>query len=390
MRIAGLAVAMVMALTGMESAAAADPPPPGFVADDLAAGKTVPLYIVSKQASVRPQVAYLWGGIPNVYGGPYQGMTMAQSVGANLAGGLIAGVLVNAAERQAAEQAAEESWRWMQTGKCVADADAPVRTALAKALQQAGISTSAQTLVLEGRDLDEVITDKGERLVVQHSTSFTPDMQTVLTSVLVSGWGPQNADGKAQKRPRWQNLLMTASAPLALQAKTEQDTEVLLRVAQQAYVDSGNQARIAKVNAAGHGADKKERRLAVDTLRRHTRIQREAKQEDWENGIEPIRRAIYWTDNQCALVNQAVQDNAGEAARLLQAMLTEQLPSSSDVVNSPAFTASAEQPAGVLYEQSGPREVAAIGPSFHLSRLIGARVPTAYYDNVLDDESAKD
>lgn len=390
MRIAGLAVAMVMVLTGMESAKAADPPPPGFVADDLAVGKTTPLYVVSKQASVRPQIAYLWGGIPSVYGGPYQGMTMMQSVGVNLAGGLIAGALINAAEREAAEQAAEESWRWMQTGKCVADADAPVRTALESALQQAGINTPAQTLVLEGRDLDEVITDKGERLIVQHSTSFTPDMQTVLTSVLVSGWGPQNADGKAQKRPRWQNLLMTASAPLALQAKTEQDTAVLLRAAQQAYADSGNEARIAKVNAARQGADKTERRLALDTLRRHTRIQREAKQENWNEGIESMRRAIYWTDNQCALLNQAVQDNAAEAARLLQAMLSEQLPSSSDVVNSPAFTGSADQPAGMIYERTGPREVAAIGASFHLSRLVGVRVPTAYFDNVLDGESAKD
>lgn len=357
---------------------------PAFSDRDMEAARAVPLYLVSHQLTVRPQVAYRFLKTPSVIGGPYQGMNMAQSVGVNVAGALVANLLINASEAEVAVRQAEDSWRWLQAGKCTSDADAPVRNALQEALRQSNITTVAQTGVLERRDLEDVVTARGERLVLQYSTSFTPGLSAVLTSVVVTGWGPADAKGKSQKSPRWANVLMSGSSPLILPAKTERDTALLLRTAEQAYADSGNSALIAKVNAAGHNADRQERQRAVDALRRHGRIMREAKEDEWTDATEPMRRAIYWTDDQCALQNQAVQDNAAEVGRLLKAMLSSELPDAKQIVEAPAFTqASAERGDGAIFDRPSLREVEAFTRSFHLSRAVGYRLQPAFFDSVL-------
>lgn len=382
-------MAMAVAFSCAHEAVAADPVP-GFSEGDLATAQTASLYIVSNQQNVRPQVAYRTGRSHFVFVDTYPGTSIAQGVGINVASGVIANLLINASEREAAVQNAEQGWRWLQAGKCTVDADTPVRNALQVALREAGITTVAQSGLLEGRELDEVVTATGPRLVLQHSSSFTPDLGTVLTSVIVSSWGPEDAKGKAQESPDWVNLLMSASPPMVLQAKTDQDTALLLRAAEQAYADTGNNALIAKVNAAGHNADRIERLRAVDTLRSHNRIVREAKQQNWSEKTEPMRRAIYWTGDQCALQNQAVQDNATEVARLLQAMFAMQLPAAKEMGEAPAFTQDgAEQALAPFYRRSGQREVEAVAASFHLSKMVGVPVRSWFFENVLELDADK-
>ena len=307
-------------------------------------------------------------------------MSFMQGVGINVAAGLLATAIANGQEKANATMAAQAAWRWLQAGKCNGDADAPVRSALEATLHQAGIHNAVQTGVLEGHELADVVTTAGPRLVLQHSTSFTPDLGYVLTTVLVAGYG-----NKAGDKPDWRNVLMVASAPMNLHAKTTQDTAVLVDGIEQAYADSGNEARIGRVNAAGHSADRRERQRAADTLRTYQNQLREAKRADWRPGMAVARRGLYWSDGQCAMIDQAVQDNATESARLLGLMLAGQLPEQGSTVAAPTFDAAAsELPSGLQYARAAPREVEAMGTSHHLSRLVGASVPIGFFYRVLD------
>lgn len=349
--------------------------------------QAAPIFIVSKQATVRPQIAH--GRLPTVVftGAPYASLSFIEGMGVDMVGNVLGAALVNATEREAATTDAEEHWDWLQTGSCSGDADGPVRTALQGALQQAGANSPVNTGVLEDRKLEQLVSVDGGRVVVQHSTSFTPELMTVLTTVVVSAW--LEGSGKTQKKPTWQNMLMVASAPLSLQAKTEQDSQVLLEAAETKYAQSGNEARILKVNAAGHGAHKADRQLAANTLRRHHRALRDAKDPDWAGNMESARRALFWSEGNCALLKQAVDDNALEAGRLVQSLLTNALPGEGQTVSAPSFAAVAEdQKPGLVYPRSAPRELEARTPQLHVSKLVGALVETGFFNSVLRVEGS--
>lgn len=387
MRITRIAVTSFMALSLAWSAVAAEKSPRGYVASDLASAQASALFIVSSQAVVRPQVAYNPMPSPIVTSGSnYPGLSNLGTMGVDVASGLVAGALLNAAAREEAMSQATRNWAWLRTGQCTTDADAPMRAALQQALLQAGITNTAQNAVLETRDLDEVVTSTGQRLVILHSTSFTPELSSVQTTLQVSAWAPSAQARRSQEKPVWQNILVVSSAPMSLPAKTEQDKAVLLAALDQAYADSGNQARVLRVNAAKHNADPNERRVAVTALREHTALVRYARQQNWTGGIDAMRRALFWGDDHCALVDQAVQDNATEAGRLLQVMFAEQLPAEGEVVSAPAVVAqSQDQQQGMIYPRSEPRELEAL-KGYHLSRLAGTLVSTAFSYRVLEAE----
>ena len=388
MRIRGLVVWVALSCAGGVDAASA--PPPGYDAANAGAVQSLPVHIVARQATVRPQVAYAPMDMPTIINNaPYPGTSWGQTTGINVAAGLIAGLIINGSEYAAAKSAARERWNWLQAGKCTVDADTPVRAALEQALRQAGMAGEVQSHLLEKRDLDDVVNPGEERLVVQHSTSFTPDLGVVLTSVSIAAW-PKSAEGGKGKSPAWQNMLMVASAPVNLPAKTDQDTQALLQVINQAYADSGNDERVEAVNKAGRGADIRQRNLAIDGLHHYQAQLRAAKRDKWIPETSAARRALFWTSAQCAPLQQAVQDNAEEMARLVGALYAGQLPTEG-VAPAPALAAVGEQwRQGLQYERESLREVEALAPSAHLSRLAGTGVLISYAYRVLDAETSED
>lgn len=264
-----------------------------------------------------------------------------------------------------------------------------LESALEQALQHAEIAATPSRGVLEGRELDELVDISGPRHVVRYGASLNPDLDLLLTSITVSGWDSGSARGSAA--PDWKNVLLVASTPLNLMAKTDADTAVLTRIQELAYQASGNEERIRQVNAAGHGADRRLRTLANDTLRRHKSRLRQIARANWTPDTAAARRAQYWIDDGCALLKQAMADNAAEAARLLQALYKGQLPTEiGQGLPAPSRSAVAELPEGLLYPNDAERQTDLLAANVHLSRVTGTAVSTAYAYRVLEAEDSAD
>ena len=368
--------AMTAAVMVVGTATAGDEPAaydPGRKAEVVA----LPLYLLAEQATLRPQVAYDRRPYSSGEAGNQQTMVPYQF---GLLPALAAVAVVHGTELADAKAQARQRLGWLQSNQCQLPLTATMDSALLPVLAQTGMVNPPATGVIEQQDLEDLVAIDQPRQVVQYTTSLNPEMDVLLTRIQVSAW--HSASSRAKDEPDWRQVLLVASAPLNLPAKTAADQQALLQGLESDYQASGNAERIAAVNAAGRGADRRLRTLANDTLNTHRRLLRQAEKDVWSEDMQALRRVQHWSANDCALLRQAVDDNATEAARLLQAMYQGQLVAG----QSQPLPARSEVPAaeGLLYPDDLGRELQWLDGKVALSQTAGMQVSTAYVYRVLE------
>jgi len=380
MTVAALAAAMLCAVPAQAKL------PRGFAEADAEQATGLPVHVVADRTTVRPQIAWPPVQVARPEDGLVAGHTVTPVTNPALAGGAgVLDVLIgNAVESGRLKGEARIAARRLDAAQCRVQADVPITTALQATLEQIGWATRLQVHPSGPSAVDEVMEQEGPRLLVQHSTSLTPDLIWLVTTVTVKAW-----DGTGQGRnapPAWQNTLYVASAPLPLLDKTPQDTEQLLAILDREYAESGNEQRIREVNAAGPTADRRLRQLAADTVREYKNRRRAASKPRWDGRTALMGRAVRWNSDDCALLRLALHDSVGEAARLLQSLREGTLPAVGEPEAAPLFHAF-----GDAYADGAPipREVVAIAPMVHLSKPKGGPVLLAFVGSVLEEDDAK-
>lgn len=349
---------------------------------DAGAG-ALPLYLVALQETVRPQYGYL-GLSPELVTqsfiiNPMPGISPA----AGIVGGALGGALANAMARAEAMALARENWQWVNNGQCRIDARAPLEPALVQALQQAGMPAPQQRVVLEGGKLEDHFDPDLAHQLVSHSSSLTPDMTALLTTVRVEGWSDKTRRGH---KADWVNVLQVLSTPMWLDGKQAHDTDYLKQQLEQWYAGTGNAARIGQVNAAGRNADPAMRRQAVSLQRSYDARLRRVTRKNWTPYAAGMTRALGWGSNDCALLERALRENAQEAARLLALAYAGQLPQEGVTEDAPVTGQGAEQvlTVSVMYRPDQPRHLLQLAPSVHLSQQAAGGISVVHHHTVLD------
>lgn len=345
--------------------------------------ETLPLYMVALQETVRPQYGYL-GLSPELVTqsfiiNPVPGISPA----AGIVGGALGGALANAMVRAEAIAMARESWQWANQGQCRIDVRRALEPALLQALQQVGMPAPQQHIVLEDSDLDSHFDPAKAHHRITHSTSMTPGMTAMLTTVRLEGWSDQE---RSRQQADWVNVLQVLSTPMWLDAKQAHDTDYLKQQLDHWYAGTGNAARIAQVNAAGRNADPALRRQAVSLQRSYDIRLRRINRKDWTPYAAGMARALGWGSNDCALMERAVQENAREAGRLLVLAYAGQLPQEGVMEQAPVAGQEAGPvlTASVMYRADQPRHLLQLAPSVHLSQQAAGGIPVVHHHTVLD------
>lgn len=365
-----LAAAGVAALALSTPVRAAKSEPPGYTPDRAAIAASLPLYVIATNTRVRPQVAYGYLGTPGVaYTGNYPGMSMGQTMGANMAGGLIAGALINGAMYVEAKSAARDYFAPVEAAGCALPVDAPVQAEIAAAANRSpwGSAVRAQLHGFDDGDVADVVPDVAARHVATVSTSLTPDLGGLVTTVQLAGHPSDPARANSARDPAWVDTLIVVSDRAAIPAKTPADTERMLREEAARYAASGAEALIAKVNGEGARASRADRRAAVDAVRLNRRNVREAKEPQWSPRTEALARATLWSQNDCARLRQAIAANAAEVGRLMDALYAQTLP-----------TRLGADETATLPEPDGVRNAVALPGGAYVSRVGGEGVTLGF------------
>ena len=201
--------------------------------------QTLPLYMVALQETVRPQYGYL-GLSPELVTqsfiiNPVPGISPA----AGIVGGALGGALANAMVRAEAMAIARENWQWANNGQCRIDTRDPLEPALVQALQQVGMPAPRQHVVLEGGKLEDHFDPTLAHQLISHSSSLTPDMTALLTTVRVEGWSDK---ARSRHQADWVNVLQVLSTPMWLDGKQAHDTDYLKQQLDHWYAGTGNAA----------------------------------------------------------------------------------------------------------------------------------------------------
>ena len=345
--------------------------------------QTLPLYMVALQETVRPQYGYL-GLSPELVTqsfiiNPVPGISPA----AGIVGGALGGALANAMVRAEAMAIARENWQWANNGQCRIDTRDPLEPALVQALQQVGMPAPRQHVVLEGGKLEDHFDPTLAHQLISHSSSLTPDMTALLTTVRVEGWSDK---ARSRHQADWVNVLQVLSTPMWLDGKQAHDTDYLKQQLDQWYAGTGNAARIGQINAAGRNADPAMRRQAVSLQRSYDTRLRRITRKEWTPYAAGMTRALGWGSNDCALMTRALQENAREAARLLALAYTGKMPQEGVMEEAPVAGQGAEQvlTASVMYRADQPRHLLPLAPSVHLSQQAAGGIPVVHHHTVLD------
>lgn len=322
-------MAMVGALAPSALAQAAKPPTPGYSPQVEAAASTTPVHIVATNTVVRPQLAFGYTSVNAIYqAGGYPGMSMGQSIGVDVAGGIIASALINGALYAEAKANARDYFEPISTAGCALAVDAPMQEAIIGSIKRSRWG-SAQVPSLHATDgeANDVIDSKAARQIFNVSTSLSPDMSWLITSLQIEGFArlAESGDGWNRKAG-WQDRLIVASPRLTLPPKSNADREQMLASEQARYANSGTAALIAKINAARGNAERRDRARATEEIRLNKRLLNEATQADWTPRTEALRRSQMWSENQCAGMRAAIAGNAEALNALLDGLYSQTLP----------------------------------------------------------------
>lgn len=324
-----LALAMVGALAPCAMAQAAKPPVPGYSPLVDGAAGTTPVHIVATNTSVRPQLAFGYTPINAIYSaGGYPGMSMGQSVGVDVASGIIASALINGALYAEAKGNARDYFEPVSTAGCALAVDAPMHEAIIGAVKRSHWGAAQEPVVhsTDG-DADDLVDSKAARQLFSVSTSLSPDMSWLMTSLQIEGFVPLAEAGERwQRKAAWQDRLIVVSPRLTLPPKSDADRADMLAREQARYAASGTAALIAKVNAARGNADRRDRAKANEAARLNKRLLKEARQADWTPRTEALRRSQLWSENECAGMQAAITGNAGALSELLDGLYSQTLP----------------------------------------------------------------
>jgi hypothetical protein len=376
-------IAAVMAAGMIVGQARADAPLAGYAPAQREQTVALPLYLVAAQETVRPQYAFMPMPVDQVVQNMTFSMPAVMTSGAGIVGGALGGALANAMMRAEAIAMARESWQWANQGQCRIDVRRALEPALLQALEQAGMPAPQQHIVLEDSDLDSHFDPAKAHHRITHSTSMTPGMTAMLTTVRLEGWSDQE---RSRQQADWVNVLQVLSTPMWLDAKQAHDTDYLKQQLDHWYAGTGNAARIAQVNAAGRNADPALRRQAVSLQRSYDIRLRRINRKDWTPYAAGMARALGWGSNDCALMERAVQENAREAGRLLVLAYAGQLPQEGVMEQAPV---AGQEPgpvltASVMYRADQPRHLLQLAPSVHLSQQAAGGIPVVHHHTVLD------
>lgn len=382
MRKTALILAGAMALAVHPGARAADDTP-GYTGTLTDAAAGLPLHIVSTNTGLRPQIAYGYAAVPGVmYTGPYPGMSVGQSIGVNAVGGAIGGALANAMMYAEAKSKARDYFTAIEDAGCALPVAEPMRQAVSTALQATPWSAALQPTLhgIDGGAIKDVLPEDQPRHAFVLSTSLTPDMDVLLTSLTINAHAPDGENDRRWKRnPRWADRLIVASAGIPVQPKTPADTERMLAEEHARYAASGAAELIAKVNAERHGASRDDRQAAASAVRSHRRRLREARQAAWTPATLARRRAQLWSAEDCAALRIAIDDNARALTGLLVGLYAQTLPGQGEAPPK-------DLPARGEVVEVGAREIARLPGGTYLSSYAGPMPMLGFIDQVLEGD----
>jgi hypothetical protein len=186
----------------------------------------------------------------------------------------------------------------------------------------------AEWQVAEG-SFGKAVAKDDPRYVFTLSTSFAPDFSALMTTIDAAAYVP-DATGKTNRNATWQDSLVVVSDGLWLLAKTQSDIERMVAAEKQRYDASGADELIDKANKAGANASRKERKRAQLASTRHAENMADARSEGWSDTGTAMRRAMLWSENNCALLEKTLKSNLEHADGMIQALLRHSLPTPGD------------------------------------------------------------
>lgn len=373
--------------------------PRGLAPTDVEVARALPMQVVVMQPRLRPQIRYNFvdtsqAGVSagnNLYNGG--GMGYGQAMGMGLAGGLIAGAIINGAEKAAAKQAVRDPYQWISQAKC----DLPLvdshQAMIANALQRAQWRQQGEDTALTG-------SKAGPRYSFTLSTSFSPDFSALMTTIDAAGYA-SDASGKVGRQATWQDSLVVVSDGLWLAPKTQTDIDQMLEAEKLRYAASGADKLIESVNAAGGNAPRQDRKRASLMANQHAENMADARDLGWSDASTDMRRAMLWSQNDCALLQKTLRSNLEHADGMMQALLRNSLPPQPDTLPQPVETVAASVPKrpdpttldlpisvgvpeGAVAEASA-RVIEAMPGGVYVSHLSVENITLGYRYTVLDD-----
>lgn len=354
----------------------------GLQAEDAASSANLPIHVVILHDRLRPQIPFNYidtsqaaGSIAGNLAGA--GASFGQAVGTGLVGGLIAGAIINGAEQASAKNAVRTPYALLKQASCDVALTDSHQAALAAAIERNGWSIDRSTglhSLKDGQDPEDVTGKAGPRYVFTASTSFAPNFSALITTVDSEAFVA--ADGKKTgKDPAWRDSLIVVSDGLWLQPKTQADIDLMVAAEKARYAGTDAAALVAKVNAAGANADRKDRKRAESLSRQHRENMKEARSESWSSASEASRRALLWSENDCGKVRAALQTNLDQAGLLMDALFKQSLP--------PRLKADETATGG---QEIGQRSIEALPGGAYVSRIDGENVTLGFRHMVLSDD----
>jgi len=307
-----VASACLAVLLAVPAAHAAEKTPPS--ADTV---RAAPLHLVVLNDRMRMQVPYFGpAGVPTV-------MSNTMPAGALLAGNLIGGLVVAGIEHQRLKEArasVRPAYDLLREGQCLLDGGEAFMDALAPVAAGDAGSVPARHVLAAKQGIDDVISAKDERHLLLISYALTPELDYLLTTVHAM-YAPAGEGGR-NSRIAWEGQLTVAAPAPALPAKSPADIERLVEAENQAWIDSGNAARVKAAN----GGDLRARREVAGKFKQHEDALKQARAPEWSLRHASLENARAWTADGCGLLRQALRDNAAQAAALLPSVYAGDLP----------------------------------------------------------------
>lgn len=333
-----LAGALVLAASA--ACQAADKDLPGYRPERAEQAAQWPVYLVTLNERVRPQVGYGWQGpaadtylqlmsqTTMQYMQPYMGSD--QSIVGGALGGAIGGAIVGAALHAAVRDDASQGLAVLQRSGCDLPVGAPLRDTVRTALARAPWGADVQPVLVDGsaEGWEAQVPHDRPRQVFTVTSSMAPGFTALVTTVDAAAYAPETgANGDAwQKKPLWRDHLIVVSEPVVLPAKTQADIDRMVADENARFAASGDIEVIDRVAKDRYGSSKADRSRAVAAHSRHQTYLRFAQSKDWAPTELGRRRAELWNREQCAPMRAAVTLAVAESARMLDDLYAQRLP----------------------------------------------------------------
>jgi hypothetical protein len=382
-RIAVLASAFILSCASSHAAA---PPATGYTPARAAEAGALPIHIGIVPERIRPQVAFQYVSVAGpAYTGNFPGMSTGQTIGANALGGAISSAIVNASLREQAENFARLAFANVSAGGCDLPYGERLAAQLTESVQAAWPQAQVQVHMLKpDQTIEDIVGKRTPRYEILASVSLATDFSALVASIDASTYAADGDDGRAERRPRWQNTLIAISDRVALAPKTQADIARMVadENARHEALELGQIIR--RLNAEGvTEQNKAERRRVADAIARHKKALKEANRDKWTPQSEAMRRASLLSESDCAGMRTALDQVLGESRALLQAMTGGTLPEPLKVetVKRGAFLSVTQ----LVGETPGERAIVGLPDGSYVSRKGGEGVNTAFrYALLLD------